>query len=256
MRSIPAPLPASSLTTRLASERVHGVAAETRDGRLAEKYRRSLILVCQLMRGHGVRLLASLAATVVTAGFATAVEAQPRVEITGFGGYRVGSVQEFSTGIVCIAITTPCPSVARGDDGGVLGAGASIGVTTNTAVETVVTRQTSSLRFATTPGSSDPFDESFSLTTVHGGLTYRWPARPVAPFVSIGIGVSRLVSGTALLEIGETSPSGHAAGGVSWWLHQRLAIGFEARHSWIGLADDLGGGFRTLDMTVGVTGAW
>ena len=247
-------LPVLTLAT-LIRARVHGVAGEARAWTACEDVPVLVILICQSIRGHWVRFLASLAATAVMAGFATAVEAQPRVEITGFSGYRVGSVQEFSTGIVCIAITTPCPSVARGDDGGVIGAGVSIGLT-NAAVETVVTRQTSSLRFATTPGPSNPFDESFSLTTVHGGLTYRWPTRPVAPFVSAGIGVSRLVSGTTLLAISETSPSGHGAGGVSWWLHQRLAIRFEARHSWIGLADHLGGGFRTLDMTVGVTGAW
>ena len=208
-------------------------------------------------RARWARFLTLLIAAIVASGsLVTTVEAQPHVEVTGVGGYRTGSVQEFSTGIVCIAITASCPSVARGDDGGIVGIGVNVALTPNVAVETLVTRQRSSLTFTSAPEPSSLFDEDFSHTLVQGGLAYRWDARPVTPFVAAGLGVSRLSLGETLFDIAETSLSAYAAGGALWWINRRVALRIEARHSWIDLSDEVGGGFRTVDLTVGLTGVW
>ena len=197
-----------------------------------------------------------LTAAITQTAFASVVGAQPRVEITGFSGYRIGSVQEFQTGIVCLSITTPCPSVATGDDGIVVGAVVDVAVTARLAVEVLVNHQTTRLRFITIPGQSDTFDEDVRLTMVHGGLAYRWHTQPVTPFLSAGLGLGRLALGTTILDIGETSLSGSAAGGVLVWMRERLAIRLEARHAWMGVSGERGGRFRTLDITAGVVAAW
>ena len=184
----------------------------------------------------------------------------PRVELSGIGGYRVGSLHEFSTGIFCIALFgAPCPSVAEGEAGPVLGGVVDVAVTPTLAVEIVATHHFSRLQyvnFGADPRSQIDDGQDLGLTTVQGGLMYRWRGGRVSPFVAGGIGVTWIQSDEGLVTRDDAALSLSGAVGVLVHVIPRVAVRLEARPSWVNDPNESGGPFAHLDLTSGITVAW
>ena len=204
-------------------------------------------------------VLGAATAWLLIAGPAAAQD-HPRVELSGIGGYRVGSLHEFSTGIFCIALFgAPCPSVAEGEAGPVLGGVVDVAVTPTLALEIVATHHFSRLQyvnFGADPRSQIDDGQDLDLTTMQGGLMYRWRGQRVSPFVAGGIGVTWIRTDDGPVTRDDAALSLGGSVGVLVHLVPRVAVRLEARPSWVNAPDRSGGPFAHLDLMSGLTVAW
>lgn len=190
------------------------------------------------------------------------------VELTPYVGYS--SVDyDYEQELVCLAVYSDCVFRGESDDSVAFGLIVGFDLRPGWQLEVLANRRQADLdataRFiSVSPGFLDIVIEEeldFDLTHYQVGVSRRFGAGTVHPFVGAAVGASRFeIDGAGFIpgdvERSDDALSASAGVGVKVDLTGRLALRLEGRGWWVDLDEEAGGELIQLDASAGLLVRW